>query len=200
MKIGLIAEGKTERAFLPHLRRFLQMRVPAGNMPRLSSHVCDGRIPTGDKLRRVVERLLRDHDAVIALTDVYTGGADFQNALAARKKMSEWVGEEHRFYPHAAQHDFEAWLLPYWTEIQRLSGSNRAAPAGDPEMVNHQKPPAHRIAEVFRTGSAGRAYVKTRDANRILEGNDLTVAAVKCPELKALLNTILTLCGGNLIP
>lgn len=196
MTIALIVEGKTEKAFLPHLRRFLAMRIPGGNMPRFSPHVCDGRIPTKDKLRRVVERLLKNHDAVIALTDVYTGGPDFKSAQEAKKKMCEWVGEECRFYPHAAQHDFEAWLLPYWPEIQRLSGSNRAAPAGDPETVNHQKPPAHRIAEVFRTGSAGRAYVKTRDASRILEGRDLTIAALRCPELKAFLNTILELCGA----
>jgi len=98
-----------------------------------------------------------DHDAVIALTDVYTGGADFDSASTAKKKMRQWVGDESRFHPHAAQHDFEAWLLPYWADIQRLSGSNRAAPVGDPEQVNHHKPPAHRIAEVFRTGAAGRA-------------------------------------------
>jgi hypothetical protein len=29
-----------------------------------------------------------------------------------------------------------------------------------------------------------------------LDGKDLTVAAVQCPELKALLNTILTLCDS----
>lgn len=199
MIIGLVVEGRTEKAFLPHLRKFIEQRVPKGSMPRLSPHVCDGRIPTGDKLRRVVERLLADHDAVIVFTDVYTGGSDFQDASTAKERMCTWVGN-HRFYPHAAQHDFEAWLLPYWEDIKRLSGSNRAVPAGAPEFVNHHKPPAHRIAEVFRTGTARRAYVKTRDAPRILEGNDLMIAAVQCPELKAFLNTILSLCGGNVVP
>ena len=36
-----------------------------------------------------------------------------------------------------------------------------------------------------------------RDANRILRGQDLTKSAEKCRELKAFLNTILLLCGGQ---
>lgn len=39
-----------------------------------------------------------------------------------------------------------------------------------------------------------------RDAKRILEQNDLSVAANAYPELKALPNTILTLCDGEIIP
>jgi hypothetical protein len=175
-------------------------------MPKLDDVPYDGRIPIGSKLKRVVERLLNDRkrpaDAVIALTDVYTGSnpPDFTDAADARQKMREWVGEEQRFYPHAAQHDFEAWLLPFWDEIQELAGSNHAAPSGQPEKVNHQNPPAHRIKEVFRTGSRRKAYVKPRDAGRILRGKDLLVAAHACPELRAFLNTILTLCGADPIP
>ena|ERR1700722_12101537 len=205
MRIALIVEGATEQTFLPHLRSFLQTRL-SGKMPKLDVVPFDGRIPTENKLKRVVERLLSDRknpaDAVIALTDVYTGSnpPEFTDAADARQKMCVWVGDEKRFYPHAAQHDFEAWLLPFWTEIQELAGSNRAAPAGQPEKINHHNPPAHRIKEVFRTGSRRRAYVKPRDAGRILRGKDLLVAAQACPELKAFLNTILTLCGADPIP
>ncbi len=205
MRIALIVEGETETAFLPHLRVFLQSRL-AGKMPKLDPMPHHGRIPTGDKLKRVVEVLLNDSkrpaDAVIALTDVYTGKnpPDFQDADAAKAKMREWVGNKDRFYPHAAQHDFEAWLLPFWDEIRGLAGSNRTVPGTSPEQVNHNHPPAHRIREVFRTGKRGRAYVKPRDAGRILKGKDLLVAAQACPELKLLLNTILTLCGAAPIP
>ena len=59
---------------------------------------------------------------MIALTDVYTGNRDFQDAEDAKEKMREWVGENPRFFPHAAQFEFEAWLLPFWTTIQRLAG------------------------------------------------------------------------------
>jgi hypothetical protein len=92
-------------------------------------------------------------------------------------------------------HDFEAWLLPYWADVQKLAGSNRASPGVHPERVNHNKPPAYCLKEVFRTGSRGKHYVKPRDAGRILRDNDLMIAARTCPELKAFLTTLLTLCG-----
>ena len=205
MRIALIVEGKTEKVFMPYLRIFLQTRL-AGRMPRLDPLPYDGRIPKGTALRRVVERLLNDMkrpaDAVIAVTDVYTGSQppEFTDADDAKAKMKEWVGDDERFYPHAAQFDFEAWLLPYWEKIKRLSGSNRAPFGPNPEKVNHINPPARRLQEVFRTGSKKRAYVKTRDAKRILQGEDLLIASAACEELKALLNTILSLCGADRIP
>jgi hypothetical protein len=78
---------------------------------------------------------------VIALTDVYTGTRDFVDALDAKSQMRAWVGNNSSFYPHAAQHDFEAWLLPYWSEIQKIAGHNRKAQRGLPETVNHNHPP-----------------------------------------------------------
>jgi len=161
----------------------------------------DGRIPKGDKLRRVVTNLLSQGkppaDAVIALTDVYTGTGDFTDAQDAKDKMRSWAGDSESFYPHVAQHDFEAWLLPFWSDIQRLAGHNRAAPSGPPESVDHQHPPSHHVREIFRAGTCRDDYSKPRDANRILRDKDLAVAAAKCPELKAFLNTILTLSGGE---
>jgi hypothetical protein len=204
MKIALIVEGKTEKAFLPHVRTFLAQRL-AGQMPKLFPVPYDGRIPTGEKLRKVVNLLLSDRyrpaDAVIALTDVYTGvPGEFTDASDAKQKMRSWVGGDGRFHPHAAQYDFEAWLLPFWGEIQRLAGHNQAPLAANPETINHTKPPSYRLKEMFLAGSRRRAYVKARDANRILRGNDLQVSARVCPELKSFLNTILGLCGATVIP
>jgi hypothetical protein len=205
MRIALLVEGKTETAFLPSLRKYLERQL-AGTMPRLDPLPYDGRIPTGDKLRRVVERLLnagrRPADHVIALTDVYTGSRppDFATATDAKEKMRQWVGAEPRFHPHVALHDFEGWLLSYWPVIQRLAGHSRSAPAGDPEKVNHENPPAHRIREIFRIGTCRDAYVKPRDAGRILRDSDLSLAVAKCAELKALVNTIISVCGGAVVP
>jgi hypothetical protein len=197
MKISIMVEGKTETGFKPHLIEFLKLRLPE-HMPRLDPFRYDGRIPKGDKLRRAVETLLNTgSDAVIALTDVYTGTNDFQNAADAKTKMRQWVGQNDRFYPHVAQHDFEAWLLPYWDDIQVIAGHNRKAPPGTPEAVNHNRPPSKHIEEIFRIGTCRDGYSKPRDANRILRGKDLMVAATRCPELKAFLNTILTLSGGQ---
>jgi hypothetical protein len=146
MKITIIVEGKTEKAFLPFLRQFLDSRLQQ-KMPKLQPNLYDGRIPTGDKLKRVVENLLKGKypsDHIIALTDVYTGSnpPDFINAIDAKNKMRQWVGDEPRFHPHVALHDFEAWLLPYWASVQRLAGHNKKAPNGKPETINHSNPPS----------------------------------------------------------
>ncbi len=186
--------------FKRSLVAFLTARL-AGGMPKLDFVPYDGRIPKGPKLRRVVENLLgsgeRPADAVIALTDVYTGTRDFRNANDAKQQMQAWVGNNPNFFPHASQHDFEAWLLPFWARVQDLAGHNKAAPAGAPELVTNQNPPSYRIAEIFRIGSRGRAYVKPRDAARILQGQDLGVSAAACPELKSFLNRIISICGGE---
>lgn len=203
MKIALIVEGKTEKAFVPHLRAFLENPL-RGRMPKLDVNPYDGRIPTGAKLDRIVQNLLRGSkaaDHVIALTDVYTGSQppEFNDARDAKTKMRDWVHNDPRFHPHAAQHDFEAWLLPYWPTIQRLAGHNRAAPTGNPESVDHGNPPAHRIKAIFEAGKCRDSYVKPRDAGRILRENDLYVAIAQCGELRAFVNTILSLCGGAVI-
>lgn len=196
MKIAILVEGGTEKAFMPVLRDFLRPRLQ--QMPRLQPIVYDGRIPKEGKLRRTVENLLEKHDAVIALTDVYTGTKDFTDASDAKTKMRAWVGDNTDFHPHAAQHDFEAWLLPFWPTIQRLARHNAGAPPGEPEQVNHNNPPSYRIKEIFERGHRS-SYIKTRDAVRILRENNLIESAHRCPELKAFLNTILSLCGGETI-
>jgi hypothetical protein len=201
MRIAILVEGKTEMAFKPYLLTFLKTRL-SGKMPKLDFVPYDGRIPTGDKLKRVVENLLSNRrqpaDFVIALSDVYTGSIppEFPTALEAKRKMNNWVGNEPRFFPHVALHDFEAWLLPYWKKIQKLTGCNRKAPDSSPENVNHSNPPAYRIAEVFRIGTKSESYVKTRDAGRILKDEDLGVSLNACAELKAFVDTIISLCGG----
>lgn len=204
MKISIIVEGKTEKAFLPYLRKFLQPRL-LNKMPRLDVFPYDGRIPKEGKLKRIVENLLQGENAadyVIALTDVYTGTnpPDFENAADANAKMKSWVGNELRFHPHAAQYDFEAWLLPYWTTIQKLAKDNKTAPVGHPETVNHHNPPAYRIKEIFEIGKCRDSYIKPRDAGRILRENDLSIAINQCQELKAFINTILSACGESVIP
>ena len=142
---------------------------------------------------------MRQHDAVIALTDVYTGTRDFLDAGDAKAKMRQWVGKQPEFYPHVALHDFEAWLIPYWEDIQRLAGHNMRKPGNNPEAIDHLKPPSHHIKEIFEKGNCRDSYRKPRDGMRILRDKDLLIAANACPELRALLNTILRLSGGELI-
>ena len=127
--IAILVEGATEAALKKPLLSFLTSRL-AGRMPKLDFQPENGRISKGEKLRKIVAILLRDHDAVIALTDVYTGTVppEFRNASEAREKMRNWVGPEARFHPHAAQYEFEAWLFPYWSRIQAKAGVSRSVP------------------------------------------------------------------------
>jgi len=201
VKIAIIVEGKAERVFAPVLKSFLPKRLK--EIPNLDFVPQDGRIPKGDKLKRVVGNLLGGRaaaDHVIAVTDVYTGTEEFVDAADAKAKMRKWVGDDPRFHPHAAQYDFEAWLLPYWKTIQKIAGHNKTSPGSNPELVNHNKPPSHHIREIFEAGECKRSYVKPRDAKKILESQDLMDAIQKCPEFKALVNTILELSGGKPIP
>jgi len=50
------------------------------------------------------------------------------------------------------------------------------------------------------SGQCKRSYSKTRDAASILRKNNLIDAVNVCPELKAFLNTILSLCEVDVIP
>ena len=202
IKIAIIVEGQTERVFKESLLSFLKTCLP--HMPKLQFITYNGRIPKQEKLKRVVEKLLEEVDHVIALTDVFTGPAartlpDFINAEDAKSKMRRWVGDDPRFHPHAAQHDFEAWLLPYWSKIQRIARHNKNAPPGPPESINHNKPPAYYIQDIFEIGGCRKSYVKPRDAKVILNGEDLIVAVRACPELKAFINTIISACEGEII-
>lgn len=193
-----MCEGSTEKAFLPTLRTFLYRHL-ADRMPKLSPRPAHGRLPKGDRLKREVELHLREHDHVVALTDVYTGSdsQDFTTAADARRKMHEWVGGNPCFHPHAAQYEFEAWLIPYWSKIQTLAKSPQRPPSGAPESVNHGNPPSRVLKGVFGSGAKRIDYLKILHASAILRDQDLIIAANACPELKAMLNTILALSGGK---
>jgi hypothetical protein len=197
-QIAIMVEGATEMAFRPTLTKFLAVRLQPIERPRLRFVPMDGRIPKGDLLRREVERLLVGHDAVIALTDVYTDSdpRDFLTATDAIARMRGWVDNNPRFHPHAAQYEFEAWLLPFWPQVRKLTGTTLQSPSMTPESVNHNKPPSAYLKEAYRT-SKKRAYRKVEDAVAILRNQDLANSANACPELKAFLNTILTLSGGS---
>ncbi|MEG4629187.1 DUF4276 family protein [Microcoleus sp. AR_TQ3_B6] len=201
MKIAILVEGATEMAFREKLREFLQSRLQ--KMPKLRFIPQDGGIPKERDLKRLVENLLDNdgYDAVIALTDVYTGKQHFKDANDAKEKRMTWVDNNPQFYPHTASHDFEAWLLPYWTTIQKLAKHNLSAPSGSgsPETVNHQKPPSYWIKEIFRTGKCRKDYDKVSDGKAILKNNDLMIAIEACPELKAFVYRIISLCNEEKI-
>jgi hypothetical protein len=199
MKISLIVEGQTEKVFVPKLRDHLQALLPR-EMPTLHSVPQNGRIPVGYKLDKLVNSLLQKgktpSDHVIAITDVYP---DYSNATDAKAALRQSVTDKNRFHPHAAQYEFEAWLLPYWGRIREISGHNQSPPGNNPETVNKNNPPSNRIKDAYRLGQKRYSYKKPIDAVKILQGQDLMIAIHQCSELKSFVNTILSICGGQKI-
>ena len=191
MRIVLYVEGETERAFRNPLKAFLDGE--AGERPRVRLDVRKG-VPVTKlaPLVRDMERDLARPDCrgVVVLVDVYP---HFASADEARAHYAT-CGPKARFRAHCALHDFEAWLLPYWERIHRLAGKvpPKGCPWGVPESVNRVRPPSKVLADLF---PAGNAYRKTLHAPRILEGQDLRVAAEACPQLKAFLSTLLEFAG-----
>ena len=193
MTVVLLVEGATETALKRHPKRFLDERAGKEMMPKLALRTKSfGGHPTERKLRKRLELELRNKKvrAVVGLLDVYP---KFSSAREAKTFLRDAVGDDQRFYAHAAKYDAEAWLIPYWDVICRRISLNRARPGRNPEAVNSIRPPSKRLEELYR--SARRRYTKPIEMSAILEGQDLAVAARECEELRLLLNTLLRLGG-----
>lgn len=194
MTIVLLAEGETETALKDKLKSFLDERATAEGKPKAALRLKDIMTLNPGKLCHRVRLELRDPKvtAVVGLIDVYPR---FISASDAKRFLQDAVGDEPRFYAHAAQYDVEAWLLPYWDFICRRLGVQRARPGADPEQVNLERPPSRRLDELYRIARPPRKYVKPIEMAAILRNQDLTVAAAQCSELRGLLNTLLALAG-----
>ena len=199
MTIVLLVEGATEIALKGKLKAFLDERAKAEGRPRVALRSKDIMTLNPTRLRRRVCLELRGPRvmAVVGLIDVYP---NFDSADGAKQFLQDAVGNEPRFYAHAAQYDVEAWLLPYWNFICRRLGVQRARPGANPEQVDLERPPSKRLDELYRIAKPPRRYVKPIEMAAILRNQDLVVAASQCPELKSLLNTLLTLADLTLLP
>ncbi|MEM7536473.1 MAG: DUF4276 family protein [Chloroflexota bacterium] len=198
-KIVLYVEGDTEVALKKHLKAFLDERAETEGKPKVTLETRKLVTRKADKLHRDVKRELRRRDVlgVVGLIDVFP---NFKNAEEAKRHLRRAVGDEPNFYPHAAQYDVEAWLLPFWNDICRRIGVRQSSPGSKPETVNGMNPPAYRLTNLYkRAKKPKRDYKKAIEMAAILKGKDLAVAAESCPELKAFLNTLLRLNGLRLL-
>lgn len=205
-EIVVLCEGATEKGLKEALKVFLDGEcVRAGkDRMRLTLVPTNGgsELLKADRLSALVNRHLSRPGVVgvIGLVDVVAPGVRtrFANAAEAIATLRSLMQSEPRFHPHAAQHDVEAWLLPYWATACRKVNRQQRAPGASPEAVNHGHPPSYHLNELYRL--AGKRYDKPRDAAAILRGQDLRVAANACPQFKAFLNTLLDLSGCPQIP
>jgi hypothetical protein len=203
VRFVIICEGRTEGSLAEALRQFIGNRLDAvgraNENPRIQFVTENGAVPMGAILQRTVKLHLKVADTfVIVLTDVYPY---FPDASSAKSALARAVGDEPRFAAHAACYDFEAWLLPFWDTIKQRCGVEQPSFGANPELVNHIKPPAHRLHELYRRHKPNPLnYNKPREAAAILRVNDLTHAANQCTELRLFLNTMLRALGLQEIP
>jgi len=203
-EIVLLIEGETETAVKSIFKQFLDARCDAENKPKVRLTTK----PLGSGLLN--EETVKDQLAmnlgrsgvkgVVALIDVVCSGRpqQFKNAAEAIAFLGGIAPNEDRYHPHAAQYDFEAWLLPYWDEICKRVGRRQGAPGANPENVNHNHPPSWHLEKLHRL--AGKKYNKPIDGKAILTGKDLLVSARQCPQFKLFLNSLLYFAGCRLLP
>lgn len=196
-------EGQTEKAFKRHLQKFLDERCELDKRPRvkLDTLKLDSKLTKPGKVADAAKIALSRKEVigVVALIDVVCSGSrSFKNAKGAIRFLQRCVPNESSFRAHAAQYDFEAWLLPYWDDIVRNFDKKKRRPGKNPEAVNLDNPPSRRLAELYRINR--RKYKKPIEVNAILTGKDLLVSADQCPQFKAFLNSFLFLSGCKEIP
>ena len=202
MSIVLLVEGGTERALTDKIKEFLDQRAEAHGLPRIALQTRKIKSINPDALGRQIELQLQTPGitAVVGLIDVFP---KFRNAGEAKnflRRTANKAGVTQGFYAHAAQYDVEAWLLPYWEDICRHVGVKQGSPSGNPEQVNDIRPPSYHLKDLYQRAKPPHKYVKTTEMPAILKNKDLTISANACPELKSLLNTLLTLSDLPLLP
>lgn len=196
-RIVILCEGETERAAKKHLKGFLDARTTEGSLVGLVFRVFDGGLNQG-KVANVCEKELEREGtlAVIALSDFYPAFKG-KSAEQARAELRSWMPADPRCHACLAKHDFEAWLLVDSAAIARKArlNLNLRRLETNPENVNHDKPPAHHLHEIFQNGPKPRKYVKPVDGKALFENLDLVEAGHKCPELKRFLSCLLVASG-----
>jgi len=199
-QIVVLCEGRTERALQPFIKTFLDGQCAASGKPRMGLNMVDAGgasdLLSAKSLPKLVANHLGAADVVglVVLVDVKAPPPHvFPNAGAAIAYLKTILPADPRVHAHAAQHDVEAWLLPFWEVAQKKAGHRKASPGKNPEKVNHDHPPSWHLQELYRLG--GKSYDKPRDAAAILRGQDLRAVANACPQFKAFLNTLLGLSG-----
>ena len=186
-EIVLLVEGKTEKAVKPVLKRFLDERceknINALGQPKPKPKVRLTTKPLDSRLLK--EKTVKDQltmnlgrpsvRGVVALIDVVCSGRpqQFKDAGAAIQFLADMAPEEPRYRAHAAQYDFEAWLLPYWNDICLRLKIQKQPPGGNPEAVNRDHPPSRHLSKLYRLAKHKPDYDKPRDALAILTDKDL---------------------------
>jgi hypothetical protein len=202
MKIVLFVEGHTERMALPSfLKRWLDLQLPRPIGIKIVRF--EGWRDYYDEIRKKVHLNLSgktgaDVVGAVGLLDLY-GPTFYPKEVTAAADRYAWAKAQiekqvnhPRFRQHFAVHETEAWLL---SEPQILPKDVRAGLPGrcaQPETVNFDEPPA-KLLERLHRDKLGRSYKKVTDGANLFARLDPGIAQSKCPNLKRLLEDMLSL-------
>lgn len=201
MKFVLFVEGHTERKALPQfLKRWLDEKL---SQPiRITPVRFDGWADYLDEVQKKARMHLAmpgdpDVIAVIGLLDLY-GPTVYPDTVSnagdridwARNNIERKVNHE-RFRQFFAVHEVEAWLLSQ-PEVFPSSIRRSLPKAKEPETVDFDKPPSKRLHELYEQHT-GRGYKKVTQGASLFRKLDPEVAYEKCPNLKAMLDEMLSL-------
>jgi Domain of unknown function (DUF4276) len=196
MKIVLLCEGKTEVVVATSLRDFVQEYCKSKKIRAVG---IDAK-PFGCELynRRMLRTRLELHAknpkviGVVALADVRPTFETVKDAKDRLRQCMKNSPHREKYYAHVAKMEIEAWLLPFWSDIEKNLKVKLDPPGAKPEDVNDEEPPSFHLKALYRR--AGKSYSKVLHAKHILKRNSIEESAKTCPELRSFLNTLTRLC------
>ena len=202
MKLILMVEGKTERdSAAAFLKRWLdpQLKQPIGIQVAAFDGYADLVRKMATKARMHLEGPKQSEIVgVIGLLDLY--GPDFYPTTKTTADERYAWGKAHfesevgldRFRMFFAVHEFEAWLLSQPAIFPREVKDALPNKIAQPERVNFNEPPAKLLDRIYQLHTKS-GYKKTTYGKQLFAKLEPSVAAAKCPYLKAMLEEMLSL-------
>lgn len=202
MKFVLFVEGHTEQKAVPQfLKRWLdpQLTKPVGVKPVRFEGWAEFHRDVRKKAHLHLEGAgSADVIAVVGLLDLYgpTFYPDNEKTAAKRVKWASQHFEErvsHERYRHFfAVHEVEAWLLSEPGIFNRSIQDGFPEKVGTPERINFDEPPARLLDRLYMQATR-KKYKKVVYGYGLFGKLDPAIAYSQCPNLKALLDTMLHL-------
>jgi hypothetical protein len=208
-RLHVLVEGQTEEAvarnviapFFTSGESHVTFSICPTSRPA-SGPAFKGGISAWAKLQPVLRNLLRDTSITVLTTliDYYgfpkDGPGMLQRPRGTARRRVEHVEQalsaaigDHRFLPHLALHEIEAWVLADCGRLGEFMGDSGPAAglqrlvtqAGGPEQVNDgaETAPSKRILKAYPR------YVKTADGPQIMTAAGLPAIRAACPHADA---------------
>lgn len=202
MKFVLFVEGRTEQVAVPNFaKRWLDVRLKR----RVGMKVVRfNGWPEFDREIKTKAHLNlggpsgADVIAGIGLLDLY-GPTFYPADKATAKERIDWATKKFegdvnhsKFRMFLAVHEVEAWLLSQPAVFPKEIEAALSGKDSRPEAVDFDRPPAKLLEDLYRT-RLKRGYKKVTYGRSLFAKLDPEVACGKCPNLQAMLDTMLDL-------